>query len=265
MQDGGPVAFYETAATLIPILLLGGVALELVKVPRRRANPSLPVVRKPGRKPRAQTPPGRRSWRYRPLIMSSILLPLGLAVILVELVALDSIATGSTSQLHAWVVVLAIFIGMAIAVFGVVLPWMKERYEAPKKAVLLVAALASILAVVVITLFAQALNVSASSLAADVAKAPTQGLEREATDRIWLEHLIATSDYRIDKLEAEAASGGASAKRANAHRQTQLGVQDRQCLALEDLTSNESVDDDEVPPACSERTGLARPRWRGGQ
>jgi hypothetical protein len=79
MQFGGPAAFYEIAATLIPVLLLGGVVLEAVKPPETDAAAS----EESGGIPATDV---------------------GVLVIMLEVVALDAVASGSTDWGHALIV-----------------------------------------------------------------------------------------------------------------------------------------------------------------
>jgi hypothetical protein len=71
--------------------------------------------------------------------------------------------------------------------------------------------------------------------------------EPAAWEATWLHHLIATSDYRIDKLEAERSGGGPAAERAGRHLPLQHAVQVEQCEALEALI--EASDTQEAPAA----------------
>ncbi|HET7418462.1 MAG TPA: hypothetical protein VFJ61_12640 [Solirubrobacterales bacterium] len=61
--------------------------------------------------------------------------------------------------------------------------------------------------------------------------------EQSGSEQLWLEHLGATSDYRIDRLEAQLqqVAGSASEAAAEAHLARQLAVHRRQCRALEHL------------------------------
>lgn len=58
---------------------------------------------------------------------------------------------------------------------------------------------------------------------------------------IWLEHLIATSDYRIDKLDAEAQRSKAARERAKPHRKAQRAIERGECAELAELLKDKDL------------------------
>ena len=75
--------------------------------------------------------------------------------------------------------------------------------------------------------------------------------QQPGSERLWLEHLIATSDYRIDKLEVQFQHTPSQDSRAAVadHLVRQRGVQRRQCHALAALIHE--IGEDEAVALCT--------------
>jgi hypothetical protein len=257
MAPGGSIAFYEVAATLIPVLFFGGLFVE-----RLRRPPDLPldpeIVEGFGNLPEKEvldalvdaahelegTPRSTARLAFRVafwrrnrtlLLVGACLLPVAAACIaFAEILAVDAIVSRSAGPLHAWVVGTTLVAGGVVLVVMLCVPWLLKligRFSGRGTLWLLLPTgliAASIAAIIV------------ASLAAGphITSETTHSLS--SNDRLWLEHLVATSDYRIDKLEAEEAATGEQ----NPHIAMQRTTQRRQCdylkrrIAAADSTNN---------------------------
>jgi hypothetical protein len=226
MQFGGPAAFYEIAATLLPVLLLGGVVLEAVKPPEIDAAAS-EESSDPARRPTHEKPDDLKT------VVVAYQLPIvGVLVIMLEVVALDAVASGSTDWGHALIVGGGLIFGMLCVVYAVWVPWARRTrsglmagfsFAVAVATLVIYLALGSLIGPGYLTLF--------KDVAAD--PHPHQG-SRYVSERIWLEHLIATSRYRIDRLEWEMEHAPTSAvrERVRAHLLAQRQVNRRERKAL---------------------------------
>jgi hypothetical protein len=169
------------------------------------------------------------------------LLPIAAAyVVFAEILAIDAVVSRSADSLHAWVVSTTMVAGVIVVILALCIPWLGKvlgRLSGFGKVWILAPAAfvaASIAAVIVASLVA----------GPHITSATTHPLS--ADERVWLEHLVATSDFRIDKLESEEAATG----QENPHIHTQIVIQERQCEDLEGrITAAESTDAF-VPPPC---------------
>jgi hypothetical protein len=232
MQEGGPIAFYEVAATLIPVLLLGGVVLEGVKAPPLDSGED---------QSGAEAYDQWRS-RFKNRLVALQIPAIGVTVALVELVALDTIASGETDWPRAALVGGTLVLGMVSVVFAVWAPWAKHFFSRTLAYTYFGYSVALLAAVILIW----QLLPGSYPFFGDIAT-PAEGRsqspshpQRTAWERIWLEHLIATSDFRIGRLEAEAAIPGARGERAAPRLRLQERVQGDECRALDDLVSERS-------------------------
>jgi Nitrate reductase gamma subunit len=226
MQSGGPITFYEIAATLIPVLFLGGVLLDNMHPPD------------PGKLKKEE------STRQHIVLFGVVVyyLPVaGLFVIFAEAVALDAVVSRTADSFHALLVGLTLIAGMVAVVAAVWVPWVlkfgswakQELYLSPR--VILGSAVIGLLSFLV----ALALQPWATSPFSELLRNVETPPQREETRRYasqitWLEHLIATSGYRVDRLqdEKEHATGEAARLRIDKHLRLQRRTQQRQYEAI---------------------------------
>lgn len=226
MQSGGPIAFYEIAATLIPVLFLGGVLLDNMHPPEQEKLKKEASAR-------------------RHIVLFGVVvyyLPVaGLLVILAEAVALDAVTSRTTDPFHALFVGITLFVGMIAVVAAVWVPWVlefgswakQERYMSPR--VILGSAVFGVLSfLVVLALQPWATSPFSNLLNAAETSPPPLESRHYASERTWLEHLIATSSYRTDRLqgEKEHALSDAARLRVDKHLRLQRRTQRRQREAL---------------------------------
>lgn len=301
MQDGGPIAFYEIAATLIPLLLLGGVVLDgllyppgdndkqgpfdvarallercfgidepasrfqrwmqsIWRLPRKLAHRLYRIRRPVG--------PWIENVLHDPTVFGFgvVLLPIVLVwMFLAEMVALDAVASGTADSTHAIIVGGTLVGAVLIVVVSWWLPWLL-RYvewlegkrggdgsgqgeEKKRLSPLLVAFPMAIgLALVVVLLLRSWVAPSANDLYESVKTPPI------AAEQVWLNHLVATSDYRIDKLQAERETNHAADDRIDRHLETQEAVQAEECKALDAINRHGSSGEGTkaLPATCLE-------------
>jgi hypothetical protein len=238
MQNGGPVAFYEIAATLIPVLFLGGVLLDNMH------PPDLEELEK-----------GVSSrWRMSLFMIVVYYLPLaGVFVLLAEAVALDAVVNRTTDVFHALVVCIALLVGMVAVVAAVWVPWALKIGDWADRELDISARAVFVASVVILVMgvVGLALQPWVTSPFDQLVKGVERGETRSApegaldasAERTWLEHLIATSDFRVDRLEAERANAAdrAARLRVSAHLRLQRQTQRRQLEALEDLPEGDAA------------------------
>lgn len=263
MQGGDSTDAYILAATLIPALLLGGFVAERTRPPETGIFDQLGEISF-GRPRRAsESPPDRRhrlqklyDWVFRGsktglVISGSIGLPLfGAFLVVAEIVALDAIASGSRDPAHALIVGITVVLGLLVSVFVVWLPWLIKLgtlVNGGKTRALLV--IFTILAIALT--FAAGVPAGVSLLQA--LESPDSH-EAFSHDRVWLEHLLATSDFRLERLEIYAARGLTAEGLAKRPIQTQHEVETAQCEALRNVIDGESPDgpDAALPSVCSD-------------
>jgi hypothetical protein len=170
-SSGGVVAYYEIAATLIPLLVFGGVVTERLI-------------------------PSASQWQPRHDRATWGLLCAGLLAVTAELMAISVVATGIANLIERYVVSAALVGGMLGAVWAFWLPWLSRKSEAgkgfsPGQAawVLLVVGVAAVYA-----------------LAASVNLATTEELEKEARAQVEMT-LKETQEarHRLERADARKA------------------------------------------------------------
>jgi hypothetical protein len=236
MQDAGPTAFYGIAATLIPLFLLGGVIVEAAKAPpadyESDTNESLDEW-------------GTRLKRQLKHQGIALYLPvIGVYVILVEIVALDAVASGKSDWTRALIVGGTLIFAMLSVVFAVWLPWAKHLYSKAQAFWSFGFAIAFLVAYLLIGQFP---GPKFLPFFEDIATEPAH--HQRVHEEVWLQHLVATSDYRIAKLEAEAAMGGTAAERAGPRIHIQHVVRTQQCDALEELLNEDPSSEPSATPS----------------
>jgi hypothetical protein len=259
MQTGGPIAFYEIAATLIPVLLLGGVAFEFAQrrssaTRRKQANSSeASPITKPIEDEVDSIQVASDESLVSGIIRGAVLPTFGTIVLIAEFVALEAVATAETSTATALVVCGTLGFGLILAVFrSFQQPWMERSASSHRTGALLTIWFVSIALGTAVAGALLLADVGTKPLWKSVARQPTRELTDSEFQQLWLGHLIATSDYRIDRLEAESATAKGSAKRAEGLVKIQQGIQKQECAALESLVGGTSGDQVPTPPtACS--------------
>jgi hypothetical protein len=259
MQTGGPVAFYEVAATLIPVLLLGGVAFEFAQ---RRADTSRGKQAKHPATPQITESTEGEADSSRDtsgeslafgIFRGAVLPTFGAVVLVAELAALEAVATGETSTAAALVVcgTLAFGLGMAV-VRSFQRPWLERGASSHGGGALLIIWVVSIALGATVMGALLLADVGTKPLWKSVAKQPTRQLSDPEFQQLWLGHLIATSDYRIDKLEAESATARGSAERTEQRITIQQEIQEQECAALKSLVREAFADRlSKLPTVCS--------------
>jgi|SRR6478609_3746573 len=245
MQNGGPIAFYEIAATLIPVLLLGGIVLEAVKAPPLDDEVKQAGAHDKGdQHPRSGVSEEDASYdhwrrRFRTRLVAQQIPLIGVVVVIVELVALDTVATGNTNWPRALLVGGTLVIGMMSAVFAVWAPWAKHFYNRNLAYLWFGYSVAALLALILVFQFGPSKTYPFFEDIATPAKERPQPRNSGAAtwEPIWLEHLLATSDYRIDKLqeEKEQATSEVARQRVDRHLGRQIEARKAQREALEDV------------------------------
>jgi|GEM_PF-6293631 len=237
MQSGGPIAFYEIAATLIPVLFLGGVVLD---------NMHPPDPRKLKKELDKSEGEHREYGRFFLFVIAVYYLPAaGVLVIVAEATALDVVVSKEADTAHALIVCIALLTGMVAVAAAVWVPWVlkfgdfvKEQLHMSPRSVVGSAALVSVAgAISLAVLHPWGIN-PFPTLVSAVEKAPQREPKEDrhySSEVTWLEHLIATSSYRIDRLEEEREhiSSKAVRLRIKQHLLLQKETQRRQYVALE--------------------------------
>ena len=246
MQTGGPIAFYEVAATLIPVLLLGGVAFEFAQ---RRSN----AIRDRQGEGLDYNQDASDESLALGIVRGAVLPTFGTVVVIAEFVALEAVATGETSTATALVVCGTLGFGLVLAVYrSFQQPWLERSVSSHGTGALLVIWLVSITLGVLVAGALLLADVGTQPLWKSVAKQPTRQLSDSESQQLWLGHLIATSDYRIDRLEAESAAGGGSAERVEQRVKIQRGIQKQECAALKSLAGEAPAGQaSALPTVCS--------------
>lgn len=265
MENGGPIAFYEVAAALIPLLFLGGVVLEIVRPPRRdkrnhggRGSETIyDNMKQPAREAWvARQFPGSpalqrlllwtKFWKQYSLTTALVVysLPvLGAWVIFVEIVALDAIASGSTDTLHAAVVGGTLIFGLVLIVIAIWVPWVVRLAEdgRMRSQHRWIASVLTLLVPIGGIMLVAGLGTQpwVTPSLTDLFRAAEGKSQQDSSKEIWLEHLIATSDYRIDKLEEEKehTHDRAVRRRIRRHLDQQINTRKTQEKALNNAQS----------------------------
>ncbi|MGN6258390.1 MAG: hypothetical protein ACTHN3_11675 [Solirubrobacterales bacterium] len=250
---GGAIAFYEIAATLIPLLLLGGVALELarpLKTEPTRGNGSS------GKDEQSLESylPGGTGWQdwwrgHRAYLMRRLVPAFGILAILIETFALHAVATGSVDRWHALFVWGGLLFGMLVAVIGVWVPWLSQRFNAPLGRVALISGALMLASLYFISGLLQAPIISVFNAVSTPPRAEKQ-LPPRLREAVWLAHLVSTSDFRIVKLERAAAKAGVPQEQLIHHLATQVVIHDRQCKALDRFIGHDGAADFVGPWTC---------------
>lgn len=195
MGQGHSEAFFEVAATLIPLLLLSGVVVDRI------------------------TPPPKSNWKGWHLWFALYLPTLGALVIVAEIMALNAITTGSADTLHAVVVIVAVVLGMASVIAAVWVPWMVRYHSISPRLAVLYSAIAVFSVGGIVVYAVTPLSDTVHSASRGMGEAADQ---EYVARRLALEHFFATSEYRIEKLEGEAGHAVGDAYRRRVERQLRL-------------------------------------------
>jgi hypothetical protein len=188
-------------------------------------------------------------------IFVAIALPFfGAWVIFAEVLALEAVASGAPSPVTPWIVGPTVVAALICVVVAVWVPWLIGVGRALRKAhqrhwlAWTVAPPFFVVLVLGLVFFLPTLRPTLTHLMSSLTSHETSS----PSERVWLEHLVATSDYRIDRLEAEAATGLAAKTRAEAHEEAQHQVQESECVALRDLIEAEEHGNGKrsLPAAC---------------
>lgn len=218
MQSGGPIAFYEIAATLIPAAFLGGFLAD-----------------------RYVTAEEKGPRKVLHLAVTDFLPFVVLYAIVAELIALDVVVTRSTDSPKGAIVAGTLIIGFIATALPSVQHGAEQllpRHEGPM-GLWLAASLGTVL-VLAAGLFGTILMKDLLSTEAPYVSVPASPSPPVRSERVWLRHLIATSDYRIDKLQAEkeTARSEAAKKRIERHLDHQKAVHEGQQKYLHNVLSN---------------------------
>jgi hypothetical protein len=108
-SSGGVVGYYEIAATLIPILLFGGVVTDRL------------------------IPPRDAEWQQRHDVATWALLAAGVLAVTAEIMAITVVVTGIAGQLQRYVVSAALVSGILGAVGAFWLPWLRRSSQAGRE------------------------------------------------------------------------------------------------------------------------------------
>lgn len=266
MEIGGTTAFYGLAATLIPVLFVGSILVENLRPPRQtkmfagqniaglsREEVDVLVDRT------YPWPPVRRVvkfflWTIYPYLYPPwiyyvcVLLPVLAAwVVFAEIVAIAALVREASDSFDAWVVGGTLLLGALVALLLLWVPWLRElgaRLKARSKW-----AVAWVLAPVVI---AACCFVVLGVFSAPYLSRIFDSHTHPPRERVWLEHLIATSDFRIAKLNAEAHTSEAVKQRTAPHQRVQRKVEQQECRELSALLADERLTDSvALPSPCS--------------
>jgi membrane protein implicated in regulation of membrane protease activity len=268
MHNGGSVAFYEVAATLIPLLFVGGFVIENLRPPDSAKKLGTKDLAGLSEKDLIDTvssfPLGPRYrwlvglifwgvfWKRYPWLVYLVacFLPIAAAwVVFAEMVALDAIVRQSTNPFHAWVVGGTLLTGALMVLLVLWVPWLRRFLAIVGSSSK--GAAAVLLVIPVVTALGSFLVLGGVSVSYvdDIFKKESTAQTHQSlssSERLWLEHLIATSDYRIDRLEAEESATG----RPNPRVTTQEEVQARQCRDLERRIDAVGVTGKALPTPC---------------
>lgn len=266
MNGGGPVAFYEIAATLIPLLFVGGFVIEKLRPPDLPANLGakdlgglserefIDTVSSFPLGPRYRWLVGLVFWgvfwrRYprRDYVVLCLLPIAGAWIVFAEIVAIDAIVSRSTDPFHAWVVGGTLLAGAFLVLLVLWLPWLRRFFAIIGSSSKGTAAFLLVLPVVVALGSFLIFGGVSVSYVNDIFRAQPASQSLSSSERLWLEHLIATSDFRIDRLEAEESTSG----KPNPRVATQEEVQVRQCRDLERGLDAAGSTDRSPPAPCS--------------
>lgn len=254
MRGGGSIAFYEIAATIIPAILLGGLALELFGAEASGSGGEVSASGEGGKsetKNAFETRSDRGARGTAGAVIAVVAYPtLGVLVVLAEWVALEAVVTGEGNTGSAILVTSALAFGfMAGASRFFLLPGY-HRSLGSGRAHMLAFVLSCLVSGALIVTFLKA-DIGTRVLWKEVARDREPELSDGEADRLWLKHLIATADFRIDRLRAEAEWQRENAKeRVMDHLRNQTQVQRQVCQALKDLTGAGGAE--EEPRACAE-------------
>lgn len=265
MLGGESVEFYEVAATLIPVLFVGGFVIEKLGPPDLPTNLGAKDLAGLSEKDFIDAvssfPLGPRYrwlvglifwgvfWRRYPwfVFLVACFLPVAAAwVVFAEVLALDAVVNQSAGSLHAGVVGGTLLAGALVVLLVLWVPWLRRFFAVigsgsrSTAAVLLAVPVAMALGSFLI------LGGVSVSYVNEIFEERSTPQSLSSNERLWLEHLIATSDFRIDKLEAEEAASG----KPNPRLATQEEAKTRQCRDLERRIETAGSTDRSPPAAC---------------
>ncbi len=200
MGHGDPQAFFETAATLIPLLLLGGVVVDRLHAPRKGEW---------------------KRWHWVPLIYIPYL---GMLVVVAEVVALEAIITGSTDTPHAIVVLAAVTLGMLSVIFAVTVPWIVSYRRNHGDSIPWWLSLGMVVLFVGISGYAWGPTIDTiRAVSNDQILALRQTADEEFVLRQFsADRQFTLSKYRISKLETAVEQAASGRARHRAERQLKL-------------------------------------------
>lgn len=117
---GSERAFFEIAATLIPLLLFGGVLIERAR------------------------PPALRDWKREHESLALVLAAFGAVAILAEALAIEAVVTGQALAPTRVLVALVLVAGMTLAVAAISWPWLSRLRQSGRGSYGLIAPLSAV-------------------------------------------------------------------------------------------------------------------------